>query len=96
MDFSHINYTNSSYDTDDVPYCDYNASSSSDNKTMSSGGGTVTVVLVTSYALICFFGLIGNGLVIYVVMRHAKMKTVTKLKCFFFACCTRNYFNSIF
>lgn len=38
-----------------------------------------TVILVTSYSLIFVVGLIGNGLVIYVVLRFAKMKTVTNL-----------------
>lgn len=38
-----------------------------------------TVILVTFYSLIFVVGLIGNGLVIYVVLRFAKMKTVTNL-----------------
>ncbi|XP_048762310.1 somatostatin receptor type 2-like [Ostrea edulis] len=38
-----------------------------------------TVILVSSYSLIFVIGLIGNGLVIYVVLRFAKMKTVTNL-----------------
>lgn len=38
-----------------------------------------TVILVTSYSFIFVIGLIGNGLVIYVVLRFAKMKTVTNL-----------------
>lgn len=39
----------------------------------------MTVFLVSSYTIICIAGLIGNMLVIYVVTRFAKMKTVTNL-----------------
>ncbi|KAK3091210.1 hypothetical protein FSP39_017982 [Pinctada imbricata] len=38
-----------------------------------------TWFLITSYSLIFLIGLTGNGLVIYVVTRFAKMKTVTNL-----------------
>lgn len=37
------------------------------------------VFMISSYVFICVFGLIGNGLVIYVVLRFSKMKTVTNL-----------------
>ncbi|XP_052262492.1 somatostatin receptor type 2-like [Dreissena polymorpha] len=37
------------------------------------------ILMITSYILICTCGLIGNGLVIYVVLRFSKMKTVTNL-----------------
>ncbi|KAJ8366505.1 hypothetical protein AAFF_G00353250 [Aldrovandia affinis] len=39
--------------------------------------GTVAVALV--YCAVCALGLCGNALVIYVVLRHAKMKTVTNI-----------------
>lgn len=39
----------------------------------------LTFFLVTSYVVICIIGLIGNSLVIYVVLRFAKMKTVTNM-----------------
>lgn len=38
-----------------------------------------TVISTTLYAIICVAGLLGNGLVIYVVLRYAKMKTVTNM-----------------
>lgn len=45
------------------------------------GGGsvTLTVVIVTIYGLICAAGLIGNALVIFVVARDTRMKTVTNI-----------------
>lgn len=39
----------------------------------------ITTFLVSSYSIICIAGLIGNALVIFVVLRFAKMKTVTNL-----------------
>ncbi|KAH9489406.1 Somatostatin receptor type 2 [Bulinus truncatus] len=36
-------------------------------------------VIVVTYILICIMGLVGNGLVIYVVLMFAKMKTVTNM-----------------
>ncbi|ELT94371.1 hypothetical protein CAPTEDRAFT_103054, partial [Capitella teleta] len=38
-----------------------------------------TFVFAVFYALICIAGLVGNGLVIFVVLRYAKMKTVTNM-----------------
>ena len=38
-----------------------------------------SILMVISYIIICLVGLIGNGLVIYVVLRFSKMKTVTNL-----------------
>lgn len=85
MDTTTSTLNNISYDYDE--YCDEDNFSSIAN--MSSLSNTtmaaqtsvsgLTVVLATSYSLICFIGLIGNGLVIYVVLRFAKMKTVTNL-----------------
>ncbi|XP_005391652.1 PREDICTED: somatostatin receptor type 5 [Chinchilla lanigera] len=43
----------------------------------SAGARAVLVPLL--YLLVCTVGLGGNGLVIYVVLRHAKMKTVTNV-----------------
>ena len=37
------------------------------------------IILMVLYALVCFVGLIGNSLVIYVVFRFSKMQTVTNL-----------------
>lgn len=37
------------------------------------------IFMITSYVFICLCGLVGNGLVIYVVLRFSKMKTVTNL-----------------
>ncbi|GFN86244.1 somatostatin receptor type 1 [Plakobranchus ocellatus] len=34
-------------------------------------------VILVCYSFICLFGLVGNGLVIYVILMYAKMKTVT-------------------
>ena len=40
---------------------------------------TMSVVSAALYTLICVTGLMGNGLVIFVVLRYAKMKTVTNM-----------------
>ena len=37
------------------------------------------IVFVSLYTLICVAGLVGNGLVIFVVLRYTKMKTVTNM-----------------
>ena len=39
----------------------------------------MTYISVVCYLLICVLGLVGNGLVIYVVLMYAKMKTVTNM-----------------
>lgn len=39
----------------------------------------LSIIMITSYIFICICGLVGNGLVIYVVLRFSKMKTVTNL-----------------
>ena len=39
----------------------------------------VTLISVVCYALICWVGLIGNGLVVFVIGRYANMKTITNL-----------------
>ncbi|KAL3877881.1 hypothetical protein ACJMK2_035525 [Sinanodonta woodiana] len=52
------------------------------NGSVSKRPGDIPVIqifLVTSYVLICICGLIGNSLVIYVVLRFTKMKTVTNM-----------------
>lgn len=64
-------YNNSSVDLWD---CDYNETEHEANEVAIS-----TYVVVVSYACIFVCGLTGNGLVIYVVLRYAKMKTVTNL-----------------
>ncbi|CAM9315713.1 unnamed protein product [Lampetra planeri] len=40
---------------------------------------TSTVVITCMYFLVCTMGLCGNALVIYVILRYAKMKTVTNI-----------------
>ncbi|KAM8723563.1 somatostatin receptor type 2-like isoform 1-T2 [Acanthopagrus schlegelii] len=40
---------------------------------------TSTVVITCMYFLVCTVGLCGNALVIYVILRYAKMKTVTNI-----------------
>ena len=39
----------------------------------------VDAIMVTLYGLICVVGLVGNGLVIFVILRYSKMKTVTNM-----------------
>ena len=46
---------------------------------VSSGVKPLAVVFASLYGAICIFGLVGNGLVIFVVMKYAKMKTVTNM-----------------
>ena len=43
------------------------------------GVDTWTIISTTMYAMICAAGLLGNGLVIYVILMYAKMKTVTNM-----------------
>ncbi|RUS79029.1 hypothetical protein EGW08_013212 [Elysia chlorotica] len=58
--------------------CEVSTNASSDpNKSI--GMVIMTYVCVACYLLICVLGLIGNGLVIYVVLMYAKMKTVTNM-----------------
>ncbi len=37
------------------------------------------IIIVCLYVLICIVGSVGNGLVIFVVLRYTKMKTVTNM-----------------
>lgn len=51
-----------------------------DSDVIVGGGGSsrgVSDAIALTYSTICLLGLLGNGLVIYVVLRYAKMKTVT-------------------
>ena len=41
-----------------------------------------TITFISLYTLICLVGLVGNGLVIFVVLRYTKMKTVTNMYIF--------------
>lgn len=43
------------------------------------GLNSLSIIIVTLYGLICTIGLLGNGLVIFVVIRYTKMKTVTNM-----------------
>nr|BDP38651.1 fluorescent sensor for somatostatin [synthetic construct] len=56
-----------------------NDSSQSRNHTDDSFSRTSTVVITCLYFLVCAVGLCGNALVIYVILRYAKMKTVTNI-----------------
>ena len=48
--------------------------------TSRSHGNLISLIIVnTLYAIICVVGLVGNGLVIYVVIQYTKMKTVTNM-----------------
>lgn len=49
------------------------------NYTDHSFNKTSTVVITCLYFLVCTVGLCGNTLVIYVILRYAKMKTVTNI-----------------
>ena len=40
---------------------------------------TATLIMVSLYSLICLIGLVGNGLVIFVVLRYHRLKTVTNI-----------------
>ncbi|XFF91205.1 hypothetical protein AB1E18_017424 [Capra hircus] len=56
--------------------------SGDENGTLAGPGpspGARAVVVPVLYLLVCAVGLGGNALVIYVVLRHAKMKTVTNI-----------------
>ncbi|XP_074135803.1 somatostatin receptor type 5 isoform X1 [Sminthopsis crassicaudata] len=58
------------------------AFNSSENKTvviLSHLSTVHTVIIPIIYLLVCMIGLSGNALVIYVVLRYAKMKTVTNI-----------------
>ncbi|CAC5413929.1 ASTC-R [Mytilus coruscus] len=70
--------------TDVLDYCDYNITdskgmSNATSASMTFNKAAITIFLITSYVIIFFVGIVGNSLVIYVVLRFAKMKTVTNL-----------------
>ena len=56
-----------------------NGNGSAEGIPPAAGIPILQILMVTSYVFICVCGLVGNGLVIYVVLRFAKMKTVTNL-----------------
>ncbi|XP_029014165.1 somatostatin receptor type 2-like [Betta splendens] len=56
-----------------------NGSEPHGNYTNHSFTRTSTVVITCMYFLVCAVGLCGNALVIYVILRYAKMKTVTNI-----------------
>ncbi|XP_062956587.1 somatostatin receptor type 5 [Cynocephalus volans] len=65
-----------------APTPSWNASEDSDNGTLvgpAPSAGARAVLVPVLYLLVCAVGLGGNALVIYVVLRHAKMKTVTNI-----------------
>ncbi|KAK2192215.1 hypothetical protein NP493_37g12041 [Ridgeia piscesae] len=45
----------------------------------SRGVDSMTIIMVVVFGVICTVGIIGNGLVIFVVTRYSKMKTVTNM-----------------
>lgn len=68
--------------TDDIDYgTEYCPDEETNNITNATSGSNAlsNPVTVTLYAVICGSGLVGNGLVIYVILRYAKMKTVTNM-----------------
>lgn len=65
-------------DTDYVGCIDENSSTRNISFPENRGNAGV-IFLIGSYAVICFVGLLGNGLVIFVILRYAKMKTVTNM-----------------
>ncbi|KAG8145444.1 hypothetical protein E2320_011976 [Naja naja] len=66
--FTDINVSFSTNSTDNATFMDFSASSS-----------IHSVFIPIIYLLVCVIGLSGNTLVIYVVLRYAKMKTVTNI-----------------
>ncbi|KAL4239397.1 Somatostatin receptor type 5 [Mactra antiquata] len=72
--------TTKAYVTELVCYLE---NATGDGNATSQEGGQPTPVLhfimIASYIFICVCGLVGNGLVIYVVLRFSKMKTVTNV-----------------
>ncbi|XP_068931609.1 somatostatin receptor type 4 [Petaurus breviceps papuanus] len=44
-----------------------------------AGGEAGMIVIQSIYALVCLVGLVGNALVIFVILRYAKMKTATNI-----------------
>lgn len=70
-----------SWDTASVA-TEWQTSGGDENGTMAGpvpSPGVRAVVVPVLYLLVCAVGLGGNALVIYVVLRHAKMKTVTNI-----------------
>lgn len=68
--------------TDHLMYDGFEQLNESDghvNRTDHSLNKTSTVVITCMYFLVCAVGLCGNALVIYVILRYAKMKTVTNI-----------------
>ncbi|XP_074116748.1 somatostatin receptor type 2 [Sminthopsis crassicaudata] len=64
------------------PFLDPNgsmASANNSNKTEPYYDQTSNAILTFIYFLVCIIGLCGNTLVIYVILRYAKMKTITNI-----------------
>ena len=64
--------------TTEEPYLcdDFNTTNNGTDSTSVDGRSVLVIVI---YSFICVSGLVGNGLVIYVILRYAKMKTVTNM-----------------
>lgn len=74
---SNISSSNST-GNDELSSVDRNSSTSA-SRNDDSGFREVRVVLVMSYLVICVVGLVGNTLVVTVIAKFAKMKTVTNV-----------------
>lgn len=55
------------------------AAANSSNQTEPYYDLTSNAVLTFIYFVVCIIGLCGNTLVIYVILRYAKMKTITNI-----------------
>ncbi|KAL7870135.1 hypothetical protein AOLI_G00141230 [Acnodon oligacanthus] len=58
---------------------DFGLEDYSHNKTQTAFDSTGSVVITFMYFVVCAVGLCGNALVMYVILRYAKMKTVTNI-----------------
>ena len=50
-----------------------------DYEDFETGQGASTILIPSIYALVCCVGLTGNAMVIYVILKYAKMKTATNI-----------------
>lgn len=66
-------------DFDDTTTASFNSSNANTTAAFSTYDLVLPYILLVCYLLICAAGLGGNGLVIYVVLMFAKMKTVTNM-----------------
>lgn len=80
-----LNISSEQYNvTEILDYCDDNLTTNTALSNRTNFGplinkAAINIFLITSYVIIFLVGVVGNTLVIYVVLRFAKMKTVTNL-----------------